>query len=184
MILQTKRLMIRDWNPSNDAVAAFDIYGDLAVMHYIREPEKSIETVQTYLEKRVERDRRCHNGTGSWPVIEQQTGELIGAILLQQLPDNQGNLTQDFEIGWHFRRSHWGQGFATEAAERIIDYGFQVLHLPILYAVVKPENQRSIRVTQRLNMEPLGRTNQYYGVELLLFGLTEITIIYHNAKTQ
>ncbi|MGB3534518.1 MAG: GNAT family N-acetyltransferase [Microcoleaceae cyanobacterium] len=172
MILPTQRLIIRDWHPGNDAIAAFKIYGDPAVMHYIREPENSIETVQTYLEKRVARDKHRNNGTGSWAVIEQQTAELIGAILLQQLPDNQGNLTQDFEIGWHFQPSSWGKGFATEAAERIIDYGFETLHLPILYAVVKPENQRSIRVTQRLNMEPLGHTNQYYGVDLLLFRLT------------
>jgi RimJ/RimL family protein N-acetyltransferase len=167
--LQTERLMIRRWNPQNDAAAAFNIYGDPAVMYYIREPENSVAAVQTYLEKRVERDRRFNNGTGSWSVIEQKTGQLIGAILLQQLPDNEGKLTQDFEIGWHFRRSSWGQGFATEAAQCIISYGFQVLQLPILYAVVKSENQRSIRVTQRLNMEPLGRTNKYYGVELLLF---------------
>jgi ribosomal-protein-alanine N-acetyltransferase len=169
--LQTERLIIRHWHPQSDAVAAFEIYGDPAVMHYIREPQKSIADVQVYLEQRVERDHNCDNGTGSWPVIEQKTRQLIGAILLQQLPDNTGQLTQDFEIGWHFRRSSWGQGFATEAAQCIIDYGFQVLQLPILYAVVKPENQRSIRVTQRLNMEPLGRTNKYYGVESLLFKL-------------
>ncbi len=171
MNIQTQRLMIRDWHPQEDAAAAFNIYGDQAVTHYIREPEKNIEAVQTYLEKRVERDRNCNNGTGSWPVIEQKSGELIGAILLQQLPDNQGQLTQDFEIGWHFCRSCWGQGFATEAARRVINYGFQVLQLPVLYAVVKPDNERSIRVTQRLNMESLGRSNQYYGVELLLFRL-------------
>lgn len=151
---------------------AINIYGDPAVMHYIREPEKNIRSVKTYLEKRVKRDRNSNNGTGSWPVIEQNTGELMGAILLQQLPDNQGKLTQDFEIGWHFRRLSWGKGFATEAAQCIINYGFQALQLPILYAVVRAENQRSIRVTQRLKMEPLGETNKYYGVDLLLFCLT------------
>jgi RimJ/RimL family protein N-acetyltransferase len=171
--LQTERLIIRNWNPQEDATAAFEIYGNPTVMQYIRQPEESIAAVQTYLEKRVKRDQHRNNGSGSWPVIEQKTGELIGAILLQQLPDNEGQLTQDFEIGWHFNRSHWGKGFATEAAQCMINYGFEILKLPILYAVVKPENQSSIRVTQRLNMEPLGRTNQYYGVELLLFKLIQ-----------
>ncbi|MGB3403420.1 MAG: GNAT family N-acetyltransferase [Microcoleaceae cyanobacterium] len=169
--LQTERLIIRYWNPKEDATAAFEIYGNPTVMQYIRQPKESIAAVQTYLEKRVERDQHCNNGTGSWPVIEQKSGELIGAILLQQLPDNEGQLTQDFEIGWHFRRSSWGQGFATEAAQCIINYGFEILQLPILYAVARPENKRSIRVTQRLKMEALGRTNQYYNMELLLFRL-------------
>ncbi len=170
--LETERLIIRHWNPRMDATAAFEIYGDPAVMHYIREPAKTPEAVQIDLEKRVERDRHCNHGTGFWAVVEQKTEQLVGAILLQQLPDHQGILTQDFEIGWHFRRLSWGKGFATEAAERIIAYGFQVLKLPILYAVVHPKNQRSVRVTQRLNMDPLGYTNKYYGVELLLFCLT------------
>jgi RimJ/RimL family protein N-acetyltransferase len=41
----------------------------------------------------------------------------------------------------------------------------------VLYAVVKPANQASIRVTQRLGMTPIGRTNKYYGAELELFKL-------------
>ena len=169
LFLKNERLIIRSWNPELDAKSAFEIYGDPVVMHYIREPYTSLEAVQTYLEDKVKRTNKT--GTGSWALVEQETGELIGAILLQQLPDNQGNLTQDYEIGWHLRRSRWGQGFATEAAQCIIAYGFKTLQLPELYAVVNPQNQRSIQVTQRLKMEPLGRVQKYYGVEVLLFRL-------------
>jgi RimJ/RimL family protein N-acetyltransferase len=58
---------------------------------------------------------------------------------------------------------------ATEAGGAMLDYGFSVLHLPVIYAVVKAENHASIRITQRLTMKPLGLTNKYYGLELLLF---------------
>ena len=45
------------------------------------------------------------------------------------------------------------------------------MQLPIIYAVVKPENLASVRVTQKLGMMPMGLTQKYYGVELALFGL-------------
>jgi hypothetical protein len=38
--------------------------------------------------------------------------------------------------------------------------------------VVKPENYPSIRVTQRLGMMPMGRTQRYYGAELELFRIS------------
>ena len=64
------------------------------------------------------------------------------------------------------------KGYATEAAREIINYGFNVLQLSEIYAVVKPENHASVKVTQRLGMKSLGITNRYYdGVELLLFKL-------------
>ncbi|MEQ8463257.1 MAG: GNAT family N-acetyltransferase [Coleofasciculus sp. E1-EBD-02] len=80
-------------------------------------------------------------------------------------------------MGWHFRRVSWGKGYATEAARGIIAYGFNTLQLPVLYAVVHPDNKRSIRVTQRLGMTPMGLTNRYYGVQLLLFKLESISLI-------
>jgi RimJ/RimL family protein N-acetyltransferase len=45
-----------------------------------------------------------------------------------------------------------------------------VLNLPVVYAVTLPDNRRSIQVMERLGMEPLGLTTQYYGGrELLLY---------------
>lgn len=168
-LFQTDRLLVRAWNPKEDAESAFEIYGDPEVMHFIRAPEKNIETMRSRLQATLANYEERNNGTGSWAVIERETGHLVGCILLSQLPDNQGVATCDYEIGWHFRRKSWGKGYATEAGKGIIVYGFEVLQIPVLYAVVKPENLASIRVTERLKMQPLGLTDKYYGVKLLLF---------------
>jgi [ribosomal protein S5]-alanine N-acetyltransferase len=87
------------------------------------------------------------------------------------LPDNNGDPTPEIEVGWHLKKSAWGKGYATEAGQAVLNYGFNVLKLPIIYAVVNPANTASIQVTQRLGMTPLGRTQQYYGKELELFKL-------------
>lgn len=168
---ETERLIIREWNPVVDAAFAVWIYGDREVMRFIREPEPDQAAVQKNLEDRVKKYRQLNNGTGCWAMVEKETQIPIGTILLVQLPDHRGQLTQDYEIGWHLRRDRWGKGYATEAARQILDYGFQTLKLPIIYAVVRPDNAASIRVTQRLGMEPVGLTQKYYGLELALFQL-------------
>jgi [ribosomal protein S5]-alanine N-acetyltransferase len=172
ILFETQRTLVRDLMPEQDANQLFAIYSDREIMRFLSTPAaESIEEVRDRLEQRVKFYKELDNGTGLWAVVERASEEIVGVILLKALPDNSGVPTQNLEIGWHFRRSHWGHGFATEAAKRILTYGFETLQLPAIYAVVRPENERSRRVTERLGMKPLGRTNEYYGAELLLFVL-------------
>ncbi|MBW4628564.1 MAG: GNAT family N-acetyltransferase [Brasilonema octagenarum HA4186-MV1] len=171
-IFQTQRLIIRQWSPEADAAQALEIYGDPDVMCFLSgKPEESEQTQRASLQRVIERYAQLNNGTGAWAIIQKQIGEIVGTILLKTLPDNQGKPTQDYEVGWHLKKAAWGKGYATEAARGAIEYGFNLLKLPVIYAVVKPENYNSIRVTQRLGMIPMGRTHKYYGVELELFKL-------------
>ncbi len=133
-----------------------------------RPPRRSRECAPQRL---VDRYAQLNNGTGAWAMVEKETEQIVGTLLLKQLPDNEGKPTQDYEVGWHLRKASWGKGYATEAGIAAIDYGFNVLKLPVIYVVVRPENHASIRVAQRLAMMHMGRTHKYYGVELELFKL-------------
>lgn len=134
--------------------------------------EASIETQRRSLKAAIERYKQNNTTTGAWAIVEKESATVMGTILLKQLPDTKGQPTNDYEVRWHLRKASCGKGYATEAGKGIINYGFNVLKLLVIYAVVKPENHASVKVTQRLGMTPLGITNQYYsGVELLLFKL-------------
>jgi RimJ/RimL family protein N-acetyltransferase len=171
--LTTDRLWIRDWNPEDDAVQAFEIYGDPEVTTWLGGGSSStIVAVQKRLQRYV--DNYAVTGqdskTGCWAIVEKSSQEIVGNILLIPLPDRDYKPSSDSEIGWHFRRKSWGQGYATESARAIMDYGLGVLKLSAIHAVTMPDNARSIRVTQRLGMRPLGLTQAYYGgLKLLLF---------------
>jgi ribosomal-protein-alanine N-acetyltransferase len=173
-IFETDRLFVREWNPTEDAEQAFTIYGDPEVMHFILSVAESVEAVRQRLKERTALYRELNNGTEFWAIVEKETSQIVGAVLLKQLPDSDGNFTQDYEVGWHLKRTAWGKGYATEAGRRALEYGFKVLKLPVIYAVVKPDNDASIQVTQRLGMKPLGRVNRYYGEELELFEISEL----------
>ncbi|MEM9162570.1 MAG: GNAT family N-acetyltransferase [Cyanobacteria bacterium P01_F01_bin.4] len=172
MYLETDRLIIRDWQPMQDARQALDIYGDEHVTHWLAnaEPDQSIHAAQGRLQRYV--SRTLSKGTGVWAVVEKAIDHIVGTILLVPLPDGESEPTDDIEIGWHFRPASWGYGYATEAAQRIVQYGFEDLKLPRLYAVTLPDNARSIAVMERLGMTSMGMTTHYYGGnELLLYRL-------------
>ncbi len=174
--LETERLIIRAWQPEQDAHQAFAIYSDAEVTQWLsnRTVAETVADVKGRLQRYVERFHERDRNLGCWAVVEKTSQDIIGNLFLIPLPDAEHEPTEDYEIGWHFRRQSWGHGFATESARCLMDYGLQQLHLPVLYAVTKPNNLRSIAVMERLGMQRMGLTRQYYGGhELLLYSVDQ-----------
>jgi RimJ/RimL family protein N-acetyltransferase len=86
-------------------------------------------------------------GTGQWAVEEKETGTLVGRAGLHN-PARED--WPGVEIGWVLHPDRWGRGYATEAAQRAIDYAFGELDLDRVCSVILPENRRSIAVAERL----------------------------------
>jgi RimJ/RimL family protein N-acetyltransferase len=61
-----------------------------------------------------------------------------------------------FELGWGLAREHWGKGLAVEAAKACLDYAFGPLRRDRVISLIRPENQRSIRVAERLGQRLTG----------------------------
>ncbi|QTM98930.1 GNAT family N-acetyltransferase [Sediminibacillus dalangtanensis] len=85
----------------------------------------------------------CH-----WTVREKSTESFIGTVSLDLHHD--GDAT---EISYQFLPLFWGKGYATEAVQTVIDYGFATLGLPEIVAETQTENERSRRLLERLGME-------------------------------
>jgi RimJ/RimL family protein N-acetyltransferase len=54
------------------------------------------------------------------------------------------------EIGWTFAQAHWGNGYATEAAEGALGFAFGSLGLPRIYSQTSTSNVASTRMMLRL----------------------------------
>ena len=174
VIFETERMIVRDWVPAQDVHDALEMYSNPKVLRFLgRDPKPvtSIDEQRERLEQRVATNLAFNDGTGFWALERKDTGEVIGAVVAKWLPDGEGKPTPEMEIGWHLKESVWGHGYATEAGAGAAKYGFEILKAPILYAVVNAENFKSIAVTQRLGMKPLGPTDKYYGTTLELFYL-------------
>ena len=76
-------------------------------------------------------------------------GHLIGICSIFGLPYRP-------EVGYWFGRAHWGKGFATEAADAVCAFGFEVLGLPFVRARVAVDNPASWRVQEKLGFRRTG----------------------------
>ena len=84
-----------------------------------------------------------------WFACYLASGEIAGNVMLQPLKSMPGEM----EIGWHFKRVHQGNGYATEAAGALLKYGFQHLHVNSILALIAPDNTASQRVAEKTGMK-------------------------------
>jgi ribosomal-protein-alanine N-acetyltransferase len=78
--------------------------------------------------------------------VLKSTGEVIGDCGIRQ--DDSANAN----IGYEFDSRHWNQGLATEAATRIIQFGFDELKVHRIHASCIAGNDASARVLKKLGM--------------------------------
>ncbi|BDM74363.1 acetyltransferase (plasmid) [Streptomyces nigrescens] len=89
-------------------------------------------------------------GHGLCAVELTSSGEAIGRCGL-----NWWEQFGETEIGWTFARHHWGNGYATEAAQAVLTWGFGTLELAQITAMIHHGNTASAVVARRLGFTPL-----------------------------
>jgi ribosomal-protein-alanine N-acetyltransferase len=141
-ILETPRLRLREFVPADvDALAL--ILSDAETMRYYPDLFD-----RAGVEGWIARNRRRYvaNGHGLWAMILKSTGELIGdcGVTVQTIDG-----LDELEVGYHLRRDHWGQGYATEAARACQDWAFANRNVGYVVSLIRPENMRSRRVAER-----------------------------------
>jgi len=164
-ILETKRLLLRHFE-MEDVEAMFKVYCDPEVMRF-SSGLRTRRWVKRRLARAIEEDYPT-NGFGNWAVVEKEGGRVIGFCGLEICP-HYGEST-DLEIGYRLAREFWGQGYATEAATAVREYGFYQLACSGLIAIIDPHNQASINVAVKLGMECEG--------EIMLEGYSHPDLMY------
>lgn len=61
--------------------------------------------------------------------------------------------TDIYEIGYRFKKKHWGKGYATEAAKASINYGFDNMKLDVIYGMTHADNLGSQNVFRKLGLK-------------------------------
>lgn len=100
---------------------------------------------------------RFAEGRGAnFAVTSKSDGALMGSISLVIFPEH-----RHAEMGYWLGRQFWGQGFATEAARAVLDYGFETVGLHRIYAQHFGTNPASGRVMQKIGMTYEGRRREH-----------------------
>jgi ribosomal-protein-alanine N-acetyltransferase len=144
-ILETERLILRKFLPQDENALALVLSDPDTMKHYPAPIDRS--GTQQWIERNLR--RYAEDRVGLWAMVLKATGEMIGdcGIIRQHV---EGEYL--YEIGYHLRRDHWGQGLATEAAVACREWGFANLEVDRLISLVRPENVPSCRVAERNGM--------------------------------
>ena len=147
--IETQRLLLRTWRDA-DRVPLARLNSDPKVMRYFP-ALMSLEESNALFERM--RELTAANGYGPMAVELKETGSFLGLIGLGA-PSFQAHFTPCVEIAWRLHPEFWGNGYATEGAQAVIQRGFAEWGLQEIFAFTAVANQRSIAVMKRLGMKP------------------------------
>jgi RimJ/RimL family protein N-acetyltransferase len=145
VLIETERLLLRPLTG--------DDVDELVAIHAEREVERFMgpfdrARVIEWLAL-VQEDYAEHR-PGRLAIIERVSGRFLGRSGLKYWPQ-----FAETELGWVLHPDDWGRGYATEAGRACAQWGFLNLDVPRLTAMIRPDNQRSIAVAQRIRMSRL-----------------------------
>jgi len=146
-ILETKRLLLRRQN-IKDLDDLWALYRNPEITKYIPDAPRSREEAKEELEWHMNGHPRFPE-LGLWATIHKETGKFIGRCgLLPWTIDGQNEV----EVAYTIAQEYWGQGLATEAAQAILNYGFERLNLSRLISLIDSENIASQKVAEKIGM--------------------------------
>lgn len=144
---QTTRLLLRRWR-DDDRLAFWNMNAKPAVTRYLLPvPEKAVSDM--YADGIIR--HFSDHGFGLWAVELPGVCPFIGFTGLRHVP-YQAAFTPAIEVAWRFDPVFWGKGYATEAAQACLAFGFETLNLSEIVAVTRPDNSPSRALMTRLGM--------------------------------
>ena len=147
-VLQTERLVLEPIKQRH-ASLLYRILQDSRIYQYIpQEPPASVEM----LEQRYQKLERRLSPVGdeawlNWAVCLKLTGQYVGRVEASVLPNRNAYLAYLF--GFQF----WGNGYATEASQRILQVLFDDYGVTEVKSEVDTRNEASVRLKERLGFE-------------------------------
>jgi [ribosomal protein S5]-alanine N-acetyltransferase len=159
----TERLLLR-------AYEAQDLHQLHAVLYSDENAMALLGGARDIVGTRAALDRSMHQqeigGFSFWPVIERESGHLVGEAGL--FPLTPGG--PDIALGYAFGAPYWGQGYATEASRAVLAEAFGPLGLDRVVAITRESNFGSRRVLGKLGFRMEG-CRHVWGAEQLYFTL-------------
>jgi RimJ/RimL family protein N-acetyltransferase len=141
MTLETERLILREFSAADfEAVHRYSS-DENVVRHEPWGPNTPHET-RDYLERAEKMALYRPRFEFSLAVVVRETGELIGGCSLRNRHFDHDSAS----LGYAFNALFWGRGYATEAAQALIAFGFRELGLHRIWATCSPENAASLRL--------------------------------------
>ncbi|GGZ84315.1 GNAT family N-acetyltransferase [Algibacter mikhailovii] len=150
--IETERLILRELRLT-DLEGMFELDSDPEVHRFLgNKPIKTKEESQIIIEKVLGQYEEY--GIGRWAVIEKNTGTFMGWSGIKFNTDyNMNGFEQYYDVGYRLIKRFWGKGYATESGKAAVDYAFNILNLPELFATTEIGNQGSHNALLKIGLK-------------------------------
>jgi RimJ/RimL family protein N-acetyltransferase len=151
-MISTPRLLIRRFTVA-DAPFVLRLLNEPSFIENIADRGvRTLEQAVKYLEDGPISSYEKH-GLGLMLVTLEKTGVPIGMCGLIRRSGQ-----PDVDLGYAYLPEAWGLGYASEAAQAMLEIARRDFRLPRVAAFISPGNDRSLRVLEKLDFQPAGRT--------------------------
>jgi ribosomal-protein-alanine N-acetyltransferase len=187
--LTTERLILREFNPGDwPAVLAYQ--SDARYLRYNPWTERTPEAVQAFVQMFLANQQEQPRTKFQLAITLKSNRQLIGNCGIRLgSPAMDSTSASDADIGYELSPSHWGLGYATEAAHAMVQFGFAELHVHRVWSWCLAENIASAHVLEKLGMRAEGRLREkeYFKGrwwDTLLFAILDYEWLARQAETK
>jgi len=143
--IETERLVLRRAREDDLEAMHAVLSNSEATVFWSTPPHANLDETRDWLDAMIASDA---SESDDW-VVEYE-GRVVGKAGFFRLPD----------IGYILHPDCWGRGLAREALCAVIDHVFAHYDIPKITADIDPQNERSIRLLERLGFTFSGRAER------------------------
>jgi RimJ/RimL family protein N-acetyltransferase len=148
-VIETARLVLRPWREADKP--AFAALANTPAMTEHLGGVTTRAALDALIDAQVA--HRARYGHCFW-AVEKRDGPLIGLCGLRCGGEAGAAGPDELEIGWRIAQAEWGRGYAREAAQASIEWGFANTDCARIGAWTARENRASWGLMRRLGMRP------------------------------
>ncbi len=155
MILMTDRLVLREFE-EDDWKAILAYQDDPLYLRYNPWSHRTEQDVRRFVQMFIDWSKEEVRRKYQLAITLRSEGKLIGNGGLRM----SNHSSWEADIGYELNSHYWGKGYATEAAQALLTFGFNELRLHRIIAQCIAENSASAHVLEKIGMQYEGRFRQ------------------------
>lgn len=145
IICSTIRTYLREFT-LDDAPFMYQLNSNPEVLKYTGDKAFENEAAaRTFLENY---DQYRKYGLGRWALIDKTTHQFMGWCGLKYNP-----ISNEYDIGFRLFQTYWNKGYASEAAQACLDWGFKRPDIQVILGRAMADNIGSIKVLEKIGLQ-------------------------------
>lgn len=142
-VIETDRLVLRNLH-ADDVSDFFEIRSNPVTMQYIPRPlAKTVSDAAAVIEMMT--DFTNKNERINWAITEKGVNKLIGVIGYVNIKPE----SLRAEVGYVLNNNYTLKGISYEALQAVLNYGFDIMKLHSVEAIIRPENEASVKLIEK-----------------------------------